>query len=70
MQPFATDYRINNYQNPFGIGIEIKTYAHVFQLNFMHYKGLRAGKFIPFTQSKWDKGEFRFCITIERKFNT
>lgn len=68
-QPFATNYRINNYQNPFGIGIEIKTFAHVFQLNFMNSKGIGAGQFIPFTQSKWNKGEFRFGFTIARKFN-
>ena len=70
LQPFATDYRINKYQNPFGIGIEIKTYAHVFQLNFMNSKGIGAGQFIPFTQSKWNEGEFRFGFTIARKFNT
>ena len=70
LQTFATDYRKSQYQNPFGIGIEIKTYAHVFQLNFMNSKGIGAGQFIPFTQSKWNKGEFRFGFTIARKFNT
>ena len=31
------------------MGIEIKTYGHVFQLNFMNSKRIVAGQFIPFT---------------------
>jgi hypothetical protein len=50
------------------MGIEIKTYGHVFQLNFMNSKGIVAGQFIPFTNSKWSEGEFRFGFTIARKF--
>ena len=65
----ANEYRKKSYQNPFGIGIELNTFAHVFQLNFMNSKGLGAGQFIPFTTSNWSEGEFRFGFTIARKFN-
>jgi len=64
------DYRSNKYTNPFGIGFEINTFAHVFQLNFMNSKGLGEGQFIPYSLSKWSNGEFRFGFTIARKFNT
>ena len=64
----TSTYRKNKYTPPFGMGIEIKTYGHVFQLNFMNSKGIVAGQFIPFTESKWSKGEFRFGFTIARKF--
>ena len=66
----SNDYRSNKYTNPFGIGIEINTFAHVFQLNFMNSMGLGEGQFIPYTSSKWSYGEFRFGFTIARKFNT
>ena len=64
------NYRVNNYSHPFGIGVEINTFAHVFQLNFMNSKGLGEGQFLPYTSSKWSNGEFRFGFTIARKFNT
>ena len=64
------NYRVDNFSHPFGIGIEINTFAHVFQLNFMNSKGLGEGQFLPYTSSKWSNGEFRFGFTIARKFNT
>ena len=63
-----SDYRLENYANPFGIGIEIKTYGHIFQLNFMNSRGIVEGQFLPFTRAKWSEGEFRFGFTIARKF--
>ena len=63
-----SEYRLNNYANPFGIGIEIKTYGHIFQLNFMNSRGIVEGQFLPFTRAKWSEGEFRFGFTIARKF--
>ena len=66
----TTEYRKNEYNNPFGMGIEINTYGHVFLLNFVNSRGIGEGQFIPYTNSKWSKGEFRFGFTIARKFNT
>jgi hypothetical protein len=66
----TTNYRKENYVNPFGMGIEINTYGHVFLLNFVNSRGIGEGQFIPYTTSEWAKGQFRFGFTIARKFNT
>ena len=66
----TTEFRKNSYVNPFGLGIEIKTFGHVFLLNFVNSRGIGEGQFLPYTKSKWSKGEFRFGFTIARKFNT
>ena len=63
-----SNYRLDNYANPFGIGIEIKTYGHIFQLNLMNSRGIVEGQYMPFTRAKWSEGEFRFGFTIARKF--
>jgi hypothetical protein len=62
--------RKNNigYVNPLAVSVEIKTFAHVFQLNFMNSRGIGEGQFIPYTSSKWLDGEFRFGFTISRHF--
>ena len=65
-----TVYRKNTFVNPFGMGIEINTYGHVFLLNFVNSRGIGEGQFIPYTTSEWGKGQFRFGFTIARKFNT
>jgi hypothetical protein len=54
--------------NPLAVSVEIKTYAHVFQLNFMNSRGIGEGQFIPYTTSNWLDGEFRFGFTISRHF--
>ena len=66
----TTEFRKNSYVNPFGLGIEINTFGHVFLLNFVNSRGIGEGQFLPYTKSKWSKGEFRFGFTIARKFNT
>lgn len=57
------------YRNALGIGVEIKTYAHTFQLSFMNSPGLGDAQFIPYTASKWGEGQFRFGFTISRQFD-
>jgi len=66
----TTEFRKNSYVNPFGLGIEINTFGHVFLLNFVNSRGIGEGQFLPYTKSKWSEGEFRFGFTIARKFNT
>lgn len=65
-----TSNNINSvkYLDPLAFGIEIKTHAHVFQLNFMNSRGLGEGQFLPYTRSNWLDGEFRFGFTISRHF--
>jgi hypothetical protein len=67
---FRAEQTVNNitYQQPLAIGLEIKTYAHVFQLNFMNSEGIGEGQFIPYTFGKWFDGQFRFGFTISRHF--
>ncbi len=56
------------YLNPLAFSMEIKTHAHVFQLNFMNSRGIGEGQFLPYTKSSWLDGEFRFGFTISRHF--
>jgi hypothetical protein len=56
------------YLNPLAFSVEIKTHAHVFQLNFTNSRGIGEGQFIPYTKSSWLDGEFRFGFTISRHF--
>ena len=57
-----------DYTNPLGLGIEIKTHAHNFQLSFMNSPGIGETQFLPYTSSEWSEGEFRFGFTISRHF--
>jgi hypothetical protein len=62
---------VNNgmeYVNPLGIGLEIKTFSHVFQLHFMNSESIGEGQFIPYTQGNWLDGRFRFGFNISRHF--
>ncbi len=59
----------NGYYPPIGIGLEIDTGGHVFQLNLTNATGLMDTDFIPNTRSKWGDGEFRLGFTISRMFN-
>jgi hypothetical protein len=54
--------------NPLAAGVEIKTFAHNFQLVFMNSAGIGEAQFIPYTASKWSKGQFRLGFTISRHF--
>jgi hypothetical protein len=58
-----------DYQIPLGIGLEIDTGGHVFQVNFTNAQGIIATDFLPNTQSNWGDGEFRLGFTISRLFN-
>jgi hypothetical protein len=56
------------YTDPLGIGVEFKTHAHVFQVNFTNSRGMGEAQFIPYTSSNWGDGEFRLGFTISRHF--
>ena len=68
--PFS-DYRIteNGFYPALGIGLEIDSGGHLFQLNFTNATGIMETDFIPYTTSNWLDGEFRFGFTISRLFN-
>lgn len=59
----------NGYYPALGIGLEIDTGGHVFQVNFTNATGIMETDYIPNTLSNWADGEFRLGFTISRSFN-
>ncbi len=68
--PFS-NYRApgNGFYPALGLGLEIDSGGHLFQLNFTNATGIMETDFIPYTTSNWLDGEFRFGFTISRLFN-
>lgn len=68
-----SDYRINhpfkNYYNPLGVGFEIETRGHVFQLTLTNTSGILENNFIPYTYDSWTNGGIKFGFQISRAFN-
>ena len=52
-----------------GLGLEIDTGGHVFQINFTNARGIMETDYIPNTSSTWANGEIRLGFTISRVFN-
>lgn len=65
----VTSFADGDYQLPLGLGLEIDTGGHVFQINFTNASGLAPTDYIPYTNSRWGNGEFRFGFTVARLFN-
>lgn len=59
----------NDYQPILGVGLEIDTGGHVFQLNFTNSPGLIETDYLVNTRSNWLDGGFRMGFTISRMFN-
>ena len=59
----------NGFYPPVGIGLEMETGGHVFQLNFTNATGIMETDYIPYTTTNWGDGEFRIGFTISRLFN-
>ncbi len=59
----------NGYYMPLGIGLEIDTGGHVFQINLTNAGGMAETDYIPYTRQNWGAGEFRLGFTISRLFN-
>lgn len=57
------------YYPAVGLGLEIETGGHVFQVNLTNATGIMETDFIPYTTSSWFDGEFRLGFTISRLFN-
>ena len=52
-----------------GVGLEIDTGGHVFQINLTNARGIMETDYIPNTQTTWGNGEVRLGFTISRVFN-
>ena len=67
--PFSEFRDNNDYYPAFGVGFEIDTGGHVFQVNFTNAEGIMETDYIPNTTSNWGDSEFRLGFTISRIFN-
>lgn len=59
----------NGFYFPIGVGLEIETGGHVFQINLTNARGIVEPDFIANTQTDWLEGQFRLGFTISRIFN-
>lgn len=59
----------NGYYPAIGVGFEIDTGGHVFQVNFTNSTGITETDYIPHTFSNWGDGEYRLGFTISRIIN-
>ncbi|MEO1436707.1 MAG: DUF5777 family beta-barrel protein [Bacteroidota bacterium] len=59
----------NDFYFPLGVGLEIDTGGHVFQLNLTNTQGISEADWVPYTQSNWLDGQYRLGFTISRLFN-
>ncbi|WP_339735272.1 DUF5777 family beta-barrel protein [uncultured Sunxiuqinia sp.] len=68
----SQDYFLNQHEfefhNPLGVGLEIETGGHVFNLSFTNSTAILENQFIPGTTSSWADGEFRWGFSITRTF--
>jgi hypothetical protein len=58
----------NIYTNPLGVGVDIETGGHVFQLHFSNSQGMNEKALITGTTDKWSEGEIRFGFNLSRMF--
>ena len=56
------------YHIPLGIGFELDTGGHVFQINLTNSAGIEPTDYIPNTTLNWAEGQFRIGFTISRAF--
>ena len=59
----------NGFYPAIGLGVEIDTGGHVFQINLTNAQAISENDYIPYTTSNWLDGEFRLGFTISRLFN-
>jgi hypothetical protein len=69
LSKFRQSNTANPYYNPLAVGLEIETGGHVFHINFSNNAAISENNFIPYTQSNWLKGQFKFGFNISRVFN-
>lgn len=73
--PFRSEETINEFKSrdirffdPLGIGLEILTEGHVFQLNFTNATEILENRFMRRTVTSWGDGAFRWAFNISRNF--
>jgi hypothetical protein len=66
-------YRLNKYSNDklydsFGIGYDLETGGHVFQIHLTNSFGLTEDQYFMYTNSSWDNWGIRLGFNISRVF--
>jgi hypothetical protein len=61
-------YVADNFHNALGLGFDIETGGHVFQLHFTNSKGMTEKFFVPQTEGNFFKGDIYFGFTVARNF--
>ncbi|UKJ07607.1 DUF5777 family beta-barrel protein [Solitalea lacus] len=56
------------FYNALGVGLEIETGGHVFNLSFTNSTAILESQFVPSTSSSWTSGQFRWGFNISRTF--
>jgi len=67
--PFSDQHSNGDFTLPIGVGLEIDTGGHIFQINLTNARGMAETDYIPYTTSLWGEGQFRLGFTISRLFN-
>lgn len=58
----------DNFRNAAGLGVDIETGGHVFQLHFTNSKGMIESQFVPQTTGDIWNGDIYFGFTVARNF--
>ena len=61
-------YSNTTYYNSLGIGFEVETGGHVFQMHIVNSMGIVENQFIPHTEYKWSNAGIRLGFNISRVF--
>ncbi len=61
-------YVADTYRNALGVGVDIETGGHVFQLHFTNSKGMTEKFFVPQTDGNFFNGDIYFGFTVARNF--
>jgi hypothetical protein len=67
-----SDYFSSNnmkFYNPLGVGIELETGGHVFNIHFSNTAALLENQFIPYTSTSWRNNGYRLGFNISRVFS-
>lgn len=64
----ANDYSTSDYYDSFGVGVDLETGGHVFQMHFTNSFGLTENQFFPRTTDKWTDWGIRLGFNISRVF--
>ncbi len=63
------DYTVGeDYYNSFGLGFDIETGGHVFQLHLTNSFGITENQFLPFTTTTWQDSGMRIGFNVSRVF--